>query len=144
MASQKNNFKSRSTLEKALEDSSLKRHYLKEAEKLFMGPKGKPEHEKDLRKLENSFGKKSFSRNAAEYVKKYGLPDKWSTLIMLLELKDRPGLVCDVIDRLVELVSEQPPSSSELRGLESRLKIMKMTESDPDVQEAAGEALSRL
>jgi len=133
----------KSTLERALEDSTLKKHYLKEAEKLFMGSKGRPEHEKDLKRLHNSYGKKSFRRNAAEYVKKYGLPEEWGVLIMLLDLKDDPDMVCDVIDRLVDMAGSSG-TSSELRGLESKLRIMEMTEPDPEIQEAAQEALARL
>jgi hypothetical protein len=143
MTHKKTGINKKSSLERALEDSALKKHYLKEAEKLFMGSKGRPEHEKDLKKLHNSYGKKSFRKNAAEYVKKYGLPEEWGALMMLLDLKDDPDMVCDVIDRLVERACAGC-TASEQRGLESKLRIMEMTEPDPDIQEAAQEALARL
>ena len=143
MARNKTGGKGKSTLERALEDSTLKKHYLKEAEKLFMGSRGRPEHEKELKKLNNSYGKKSFRKNALEYVKKYGLPGEWGALIMLLDLKDAPDLVCDVIDRLVDMAGNGC-TSSERSGLESKLQILEMTEPDPEIQEAAQEALARL
>ncbi len=133
----------KSTLERALEDSTLKKQYLKEADKLFMGSRGRPEHDRELKKLNNSYGKKSFRKNALEYVKKYGIPEEWGALIMLLDLKDTPDLVCDVIDRLVDMAGKGC-TSSERSGLESKLQIMEMTEADPEIQEAAQEALSRL
>ncbi len=143
MTYRKKGVQNKSSLERALEDATLKKHYLKEAEKLFMGSKGRPEHEKDLKMLHSSYGKKSFSRHASEYVKKYGLPEEWGALIMLLDLKDQPDLVCDAMERLVDMAGSGC-TSSELRGLESKLRIMEMTETNPQIQEAAQEALDRL
>ncbi len=133
---------SRSSLEKALENSSFKNRYLKEAEKLFMGAKGTAGHERALERLHDSWGKKNFSRVAEEYIRQYGLPDEWSALILLLDLEGKPELVCDVIKRLVE--KAPCGTAAEKRGLESRLRIMEMTSMEPAIQEAAQDALSRL
>ena len=107
-----------------------------------MGAKGMSEHEKALERLRNSWGKNNFHRVAEEYVQKYGLPDEWSALILLLDLEDMPELVCDAMNRLVEKAPDG--TASELRGLESRLRIMEMTSMEPMIQEAAQDALSRL
>jgi len=50
----------RSNLERALEDPRMKELYLQEAEKLFMGAKGRPQHSKDLMAIHESYGRTRF------------------------------------------------------------------------------------
>ena len=129
----------KSMLERALDDPRLKKLYLKEAEKLFQGPKGTPEHDRALKKLKKSYGKDSFEATARDYVSKYGLPDEWGVLILLLDLENSPDIVCDAMEKASKMVAEKGPL--ERTGFLSKLKVLSMTSKDPDISEVAEEIL---
>ncbi len=139
-AGKRNEQKSR--LEKALEDPRLKEKYLKEAEKLFMGAKGRPEHEKDLRTVHESYGTDKFRDAVLKYVEKYGMPDDWSTLLLLLDLKEEADIVCQAMEILVKMAGEKSPV--ERKGLKSKLKVLSMTSDDPEIQETAEAELASI
>ena len=126
-------------LEKALDDPRLKKLYLKEAEKLFLGPKGTPEHDKALKRFKESYGRKNFEEIARDYVERFGLPDEWGDLILLLDLEKSPDIVCDAMEKARELVATKGPL--EKTGFISKLKVLSMTAKDPDVGELAEEIL---
>ena len=132
----------KSMLERALDDPRLKKLYLKEAEKLFQGPKGTPEHDRALKKLKNSYGKGTFEANAREYVAKYGLPDEWGVLILLLDLEKSPDIVCDAMEKACKMLAEKGPV--ERAGFLSKLKVLSMTSKDPYISELAEEILEEL
>ena len=71
-----------SDLEKALKNPRIKSQYMKEVERLFNGPKGDPEHDRDLQCLHDAYGTSRFGKQAREYIKKYGLPDDWGALLL--------------------------------------------------------------
>ncbi len=99
----------RQGLEKTLARSSwLKEKYLREVEKLFSGKKGTPEHEKALKKLQNAYGTRRFTKVARDYVREYGLPEDWSTLLLLLEVSDE-NLICETLESLRRLAPERSP-----------------------------------
>ncbi len=129
----------KSMLEKALDDPRLKKLYLKEAEKLFLGPKGTPEHDEALKRLKESYGKRHFEEVARDYVERFGLPDEWGDLILLLDLEKSPNIVCDAMEKARELVSTKGPL--EKAGFISKLKVLSMTSKDPDISEVAEEIL---
>lgn len=134
--------KSKSTLEKALEDPRLREHYLLQAERLFMGAKGKPEHAKDLQAIHEAYGTKEFEAAVANYVEKYGMPEDWGTLLLLLDLKNNPEIVCKSISILSELSAEK--GTVERKGLKSKLEIMSLTSKDYLIRETAEQHLSEL
>jgi len=132
----------KSMLEQALDDPRLKKLYLKEAEKLFLGPKGTPEHDEALKRLKDSYGKKSFEQAARDYVSKFGLPDEWGVLILLLDLKDSPQIVCDAMEKAKDMLDTKGPL--EKTGFVSKLKVLSMTSPDPDISEVAEEILEAI
>ena len=132
----------KSRLEKALEDPRLKKQYLKEAERLFMGPKGRPEHERDLLALKESYGTERFEEEARRYVETYGMPDEWGTLIMLLDLKRETGILIQAMEEAERRAPEMSPI--ERQGLVSKLRILSLSSKDPDISEAAQEVLDGL
>jgi len=99
----------RETARKATQRSNwLKEKYLREVEKLFSGKKASPEHEKALKKLQNAYGTRRFTKTARDYVKEYGLPEDWNTLILLLEANDEK-LVCETLESLSRMAPERSP-----------------------------------
>jgi hypothetical protein len=119
----------RSNLERALEDPRMKERYLKEAEKLFMGPKGRPQHSKDLMAIHESYGRAKFLSTVRHYVDTYGMPDD-------------SELVCKAIEALCELVGEK--SLVERKGFESKLRVLSLTSRDPEIRETAEIQLTEL
>ncbi|HID96930.1 MAG TPA: hypothetical protein EYP57_01880 [Thermodesulfobacteriaceae bacterium] len=130
----------RDRLERALDDSRFKERYLQEAEKLFMGAKGKPEHSRALMAIRNAYGTAGFKEAVKNYMETYGTPDDWGTLLLLLDLKKEPEIVCQAINRLCELAEEKGPA--EKKGFMSKLSVLSLTAKDPEVQEEAELALA--
>ncbi len=126
-------------LERALQDSRLKKMYLEEAEKLFKGPKGRPEHAKDLQRIHDNYGKPGFGKAVKRYIDIYGMPDDWGTLMLLLDYDDSE-VVVKAIELLAGMASEKGPV--ERRGLKSKLNTMKLLCEDYEIVEAAEEALN--
>ncbi len=106
-------------------------------EQLFKGAKGDPAHEKDLQRLHDSFGTSRFRQEAKKYIKKYGLPDDWGALILLLDLEKETQIVIDAMERLLELSKDL--SGPEKKGLRSRLRTLGLTSRDTLVAEVAME-----
>jgi len=132
----------RSDLERALEDPRMKERYLKEAEKLFMGAKGQPQHSKDLMAIYESYGKAKFLSTVRHYVDTYGMPDDWGALLLLLDIKNDSELVCKAIEALCELVDEK--GAVEQKGLKSKLRVLSLIARDPQIRETAEIQLTEL
>ncbi|MEA3386341.1 MAG: hypothetical protein U9Q89_07850 [Thermodesulfobacteriota bacterium] len=132
----------RSNLERALEDPRIKERYLQEAEKLFMGAKGRPEHSKDLMAIHESYGRTRFLSTVKHYVDTYGMPQDWGALLLILDIKNDSELVCKAIEGLCELVGEK--GTVERRGLESKLRVLSLTARNPEIQETAETQLTEL
>jgi len=125
----------RSAMEQALENPRIKSQYLKEMERVFQGPKGDPGHEKDLQRLHDAYGSKRFEKQAVSYLKKYGLPDDWGALLLLLDLKNATETVLDVMEKLVELSAEK--SRIEQKGLKSKLRTLAINTRDMAIADTA-------
>ena len=119
----------------------LKEKYLKEVEKLFSGKKGQPEHEKALKRLKNAYGTRRFTKVAREYVKAYGLPEDWNTLLLLLEAKDE-GVVCETMEALARLTSKK--SLLERQGFRAKLKTLSLTSENEKIKQTAKKLLEEL
>ena len=119
-----------------------KKQYLKEIDKLFTGKREEPEEQKKARKaITQHYGSSKFNKTVNQYIKKYGLPHDWGTLILMLDHKD-VKLVMKTLEALRELVPES--SAAEKEGFKSRVKIVAMTTDDESLQERAEELLLEL
>lgn len=132
----------RSNLERALEDPRMKERYLQEAEKLFMGAKGRPKHSKDLMAIHESYGRTRFLSTVRNYVDTYGMPNDWGALLLILDIKNDSELVCKAIESLCKLVGEK--GTVERRGLESKLRVLSLTARDAEICETAKTQLTEL
>ena len=125
----------KSSIEKALKNPRLKNQYMKEMERVFQGPKGNPEHDKDLQKLHDAYGSARFQKQASRYIKKYGLPDDWGALLLLLDLKNANDVILEVMEKLVEISKKR--SGIEKKGLKSKLRTLSVTTRDIAIADTA-------
>ena len=79
--------------EKSLQSTWAKQQYLKKVNKLFQGEKGGKEHKAALDAIHRHYGSSKFASAVKKYLKKYGIPNDWSTLMLMLDYKDDEVLV---------------------------------------------------
>ena len=119
-----------------------KKQYLKDIEKLFSGKKEETEEQKNARKnLSYLYGSSKFNNLVVDYVKKYGLPNDWGTLILILDHRDKK-IVMKTLTTLRETIDES--STAEREGFKSKVKILAMTAEDSALQELAEELVEEL
>ncbi len=128
-------------VERALKSKWLKERYLKEVEKLFAGKKGTKEHEKALERIHRSYGTNRFTKAVRDYVKEYGLPEDWGTLILLLDHRDEE-IVCEALKALKGLYASKGPV--EQQGFMSKVRVLSMTAKSEKIQEEALAVLEEL
>jgi hypothetical protein len=118
-----------------------KKQYLKEVEKVFQGRKGGKEHGRALDAIHRHYGTGKFATSVKKYLKSYGLPTDWSTLMLLLDFKD-DEVVAQVIEALKELAAEKNPR--ERQGFKNKLEILAITASSSRVISLAETVLGEL
>lgn len=130
-----------SSKEKSLRSTWAKEQYLKEVDKFFQGEKGGKEHKAALNAIHRNYGTKKFASSVKKYLKKYGIPDDWSTLMLLLDFKDEEVLV-QVIEAMKTLASER--STVERHGFKDKLEILSFTASSSQIISLAESVLKEL
>jgi hypothetical protein len=119
-----------------------KKQYMKEIEKLFSGEKEETEEQKKARKnIVQRYGSSKFNSAVDQYVKKYGMPRDWSTLMLMLDHRN-VTIVLKALGVLREKVHEC--SEAEQEGFKSKVKIIAMTADNDDLQGLAGEIVEEL
>jgi len=123
-------------------DDWIKKQYRKEIEKLFSGGREETEEQKKARReIANTYASPKFHSVVRQYVKQYGLPGDWSTLILMLDHKDR-AVVVEALEALRKRAADS--SSAEQEGFKSRVKIIAMTAEDESLRECAERILEEL
>jgi hypothetical protein len=115
--------------------------YRKEADKLFMGKKGTKKHQKAHNDLDRYHGTDQFEAIVKAYVEQYGLPEDWSTLLLLLDYSDSQT-VLQALTAMKELYEARSPI--EKQGFKAKVDILAMTASDSDLRDFAEEMLKTL
>ena len=122
----------------------VRKEILKKAEKLFQGNVGKKvDHEKEKAKndIHRFFGTEKFSPAVKKYLKQYGLPEDWGTLLLLLDYKDG-AVMEEAIGMLQKLYEGQ--GLEERQGFRSKLNIIAMTTKDDHVRLVVERAVGAL
>jgi hypothetical protein len=123
-------------------DEWIKKQYRKEIEKLFKGGKEETEEQKKARmEIGRAYGTGKFNTVVRQYVKQHGLPNDWSTLMLMLDHKDS-AIVLQTLDALKKKAADS--SAAEQEGFKSRVKIIAMTAEDASLQECAEQILEAL
>jgi hypothetical protein len=120
----------RSRKEKSIRSTWAKEKYLKEMDKFFTGKKGGKEHKAALNAIHRNYGTSKFASSVKKYLHEYGIPDDWSTLMLLLDYKDDEVLV-QVIEVMKVLVVER--SAMERHGFKDKLEILSFTASSSQI-----------
>ena len=116
--------------ENSIRSTWAKQQYLKEVGKFFQGEKGGKAHKVALDAIHRHYGTGKFASSVKKYLKKYGIPDDWSTLMLLLDYKDDEVLV-QVIEALKEIALERSPL--ERQGFKDKLEILSFTASSTQI-----------
>jgi hypothetical protein len=122
----------------------VRKQILREAERLFQGNRAKkvdPEQEKARNEIHLTFGTKKFGPSVKRYLKDYGLPDDWGTLMLLLDSKES-ATVIQAIESLKNLYPQQ--GLEEQQGFRSKLNIIAMTSKDDEVRFFAEETVGAI
>ncbi len=130
------------TRKSSAQEEWAKKQYMKELDKLFSGKKEESEEQKKARlTIGQHYGSSKFNSVVSRYVKKYGIPADWSTLILLLDHRD-VNIVMESLQKLRNLVHEG--STAERDGFKSKVKILAMTTDSEELQELTEEILEEL
>jgi hypothetical protein len=114
---------------------------LKEAERLFAGKKATPEHAKALMMLERHFGTPKFVPTARKYLKDYGLPDDWGSLIMMLDFPEA-AVVGGALERLFALYPEAGVTKQ--MGLKAKVETLSLVARDAEIRGLAEDYLGKM
>lgn len=119
-----------------------KKQYLKEIEKLFSGEKEETGEQKSARKnISNHYGSDKFNSMVEHYIKKYGFPNDWATLILMIDHKD-PKIVVETLKVLKETMDKS--GVAERQGFKSKVNILAMTAENDELRELAEEIVEEL
>jgi hypothetical protein len=115
--------------------------FRKEADKLFQGQKGTSAYRKALHELDKSHGTSAFEEASKTFLDRYGMPDDWNTLSMLL---DHPGSEkgVDILKAMKALYETRSPM--ERQGFKARVDILAMTAGDGELRDFAQDLLDSL
>ncbi len=119
-----------------------KKQYMKEIEKLFSGEKEETEEQKKARKnILQRYGSSKFNSAVDQYVKKYGMPRDWSTLMLMLDHRN-----ATIVTKALEVLRERAHegSDAEQEGFKSKVKIIAMTADNDELQGLAEEIAEEL
>ncbi len=110
-------------------------------DRLFKGDKGTVEHDKLYAKLHNAYGSEAFSKQAEQYVAKYGLPDDAATLLLFLDLQAADTGVT-TLEKLAGLYGTLAPRQQE--DVKRKISITAMTHKIKEVRIKAEETLEEI
>lgn len=115
---------------------------VKEAlDRIFEGKKGTIEHDKLYNKLHSAYGSARFLKAVQNYIEKYGLPDDFSTLILVVDAKNE-SIVVHAIEKLKEVFSGLTDRQKE--DMRRKLSIMAMSDPSRNVRISAQDAIDAL
>ncbi len=110
-------------------------------DRLFMGEKGTAEHDKEYNKIHKSYGTPGFLANVRKYIEKYGPPDDISTLLLILDTKER-DIVFATLNKIGEVFASL--STRQKEDAKRKLSILRLTDKSGEVRGRADEVLSEI
>ena len=110
-----------------LKSDWARKQHLHEANKFFLGKKGTAAYQKAHAALHEGYGTPAFPEAAKKFLKDFGLPDDWGTLLLLLDLPDSKW-VSEALQALKGLYGKR--SLLEQKGFKGKLRILATTTRD--------------
>lgn len=127
--------------ERSLKSDWAKKQHLREAEKFFQGKKGTEAYKKAYTALHEKYGTPGFKEAAQKFIQEFGMPDDWSTLLLIMDISE-PALVTDAIIALKGMYEKRSPI--EQKGFKGKLKILAMTAKDKSVRQEVQKILGEI
>lgn len=109
---------------------------MKEAKGLF-DKKLSPDAKKLLEQMEKVHGTDQFDKAAGQFIEKFGFPEQWRTLLLLMDIKN-PEIFEQAIDRMVAKYKEQ--NMTDRRSFKSKLSIVLNTANSTKIRMIAKKA----
>ena len=103
--------------------------YLKQVDKFFGAEKLSQKERAGLKEMEKALGTPKFDAVVKKYVDKFGIPEDWNGLMMMLEYSDSEVVVEGVLPMFLKMYPER--TDSEKAMLRYKLDTMAMTSDDP-------------
>ena len=82
-----------------------------------------------------------FNNVVKYYIKKYGFPSDWGTLMLMIDHEDQK-IVIETLKALKEIMAKS--NVAEQEGFKSKVKILAMTADSDELQELAEEMIEEL
>ena len=110
-------------------------------DRLFLGEKGTPEHDKLYNNIHKLYGTDRFLVAVQRYIDRFGPPDDVSTLLLLLDSKE-VAIILLAIDKLRDIYPKV--TQREREDTRRKLSIVALTAKSGDIKERASELADEL
>jgi len=127
--------------ERTLRSDWAKKQHLREAEKFFQGRKGTEAYKTAQAALHEKFGTKEFQEALENFLKQFGLPDDWGTLLLVLDANN-PQWVPKALAAAKEMYAKR--SLIEQKGFKGKVKVLAMTTKDKNIRQECAKFLEEL
>ncbi|MFP3870567.1 MAG: hypothetical protein ACLFVT_06785 [Syntrophobacteria bacterium] len=127
--------------EQSLCSTWAKKQYLKAVDRLFQGKRGSEACEELRKAVHRSYGTARFAAAVKKYLREYGLPEDWGTLMLLLDYGEDQVRV-EAIESLKRLAPER--KAVERQALKDKLEILTLTATGGRTVSLAEAALKEL
>ena len=127
--------------ERTLKTDWARKQHLREAEKFFQGKKGSEEYKKAHAALHEKYGTAEFHEALAQFVRDFGIPDDWGTLLLILDMTNS-----EWIKKALSVMKELVPKKGllEQRGFKGKVKVIASTTKDRELREECNRILEDL
>lgn len=118
--------------ERTLRSDWAKKQHLREAEKFFQGKKGTEAYKAAHAAMHEKYGTPDFQAAMENFLKQFGLPDEWGTLLLILDAQESKW----VKEALAALrVMYEKRSLMEQKGFKGKVKVLEMTTKDKTIRQ---------
>jgi hypothetical protein len=114
----------RSFQERTLRSDWAKKQHLREAEKFFQGRKGTEAYKAAHASLHEKYGTREFQGALDSFLRQFGLPEDWGTLLLVLDAQDSKW-VAEALRALK--VPYEKRSPLEQKGFKAKVQVLAMT-----------------
>ena len=113
--------------ERSLKSDWARKQHLREAEKFFLGKKGTDAYKAAYANLHEKYGTPQFAEALENFIREFGLPDDWRTLVLILDTS-KP----EWIKQALTLMKGMYPQRGllEQKGFKGKLKVLGSTTKD--------------
>jgi hypothetical protein len=127
--------------ERTLRSDWAKKQHLREAEKFFQGRKGTEAYKTAHASLHEKYGTPEFQGALENFLRQFGLPVDWGTLLLILDAQE-PKWLQEVLTSLKGLYGKRSPL--EQAGFKSKVNVLAMTTKEKNIRHECEKILEEL